>query len=73
MNQDSLATALNDSDSEARLAAIGEVTEHSHDALSEPALDALTGCLGANRKIIQRRAAGPAFKSLRQRIHRVKA
>jgi HEAT repeat protein len=57
MNQDSLATALNDSDSVARLAAIGEVAEHSHDTLSEPALDALIRCLGANRKIIQRRAA----------------
>ncbi len=57
MNQDSLATALNDSDSEARLAAIGEVAEHSHDALREPTLEALIRCLGASRKIIQRRAA----------------
>src|SRR3984885_4535333 len=56
MNPDSIAVALNDADDEARLAAIGEVAAN-HAAMSDASLDALVRCLGANRKIIQRRAA----------------
>lgn len=56
MNPDSIAIALNDTDDEARLAAIAEIAENTA-ALSDDSLDALLRCLGANRKIIQRRAA----------------
>jgi HEAT repeat protein len=57
MNDDALATNLNDVDAETRLAAIHEVSENPQITLAEPALDALTQCLGAGRKVIQRRAA----------------
>jgi HEAT repeat protein len=57
MTQDALALALNDADPEVRLEAIREVAENAELALSEPALDALVACVGANRKAIQRRAA----------------
>jgi HEAT repeat protein len=57
MNHDALAIALNDAVPDVRLAAIGEVAENPETTLAEPALDALVQCLGANRKIIQRRAA----------------
>jgi HEAT repeat protein len=48
---------LNGEDVEARLAAIHEVAENPQIAQPEPVLDALIGCVGANRKVIQRRAA----------------
>jgi HEAT repeat protein len=57
MNQDALAIALNDADPEVRFAAIREVADNPQITLAEPALDALIQCLGANRKVIQRRAA----------------
>ena len=57
MNHDALAIALNDADTEVRFAAIREVTENPHIALADAALDALLQCLGATRKVIQRRAA----------------
>jgi HEAT repeat protein len=57
MNHDVLATSLNDVDAETRLAAIHEVSENPQLTLAEPALDALIQCLGAGRKVIQRRAA----------------
>ena len=57
MNHDALGTALNDADPEVRLAAIGVIAESPHATLTEPSLDALIQCVGANRKIIQRRAA----------------
>jgi len=56
MNPDSIAIALNDADDEPRLAAIARVAENPA-GLSDASLDALLRCLGANRKIIQRRAA----------------
>jgi HEAT repeat protein len=57
MNHDALAIALNDAAPEVRLAAIREVAENPHLTLAEAALDVLIQCLGANRKVIQRRAA----------------
>lgn len=57
MNHEALAIALNDTDPEVLVAAIREVAESPHLTLAEPALDALIQCLGANRKVIQRRAA----------------
>jgi HEAT repeat protein len=57
MNDDVLATALNNADPEARLIAIHQVAENPDAALPEPILDALTECLGATRKVIQRRSA----------------
>jgi HEAT repeat protein len=57
MNQDAVVIALNDADLDLRLAAIREVAENPQIALTEAALDALSQCLGANRKVIQRRAA----------------
>jgi len=56
MNQEAVAIALNDADPEIRLGAIAEVAANSH-ALNDGALDALIACLGANRKIVQRRAS----------------
>jgi len=57
MNQDALAIALNDADPEVRLAAIDQVAENPQVTPAEPALNALMQCLGANRKVLQRRAA----------------
>lgn len=57
MTKDAITLALNDAAPEARLEAISEVAEDPTIALSEPALDALVACVGANRKVIQRRAA----------------
>jgi HEAT repeat protein len=61
MNQDDfairLANALNDTDPEVRLAAIATVMENQNITLNDAALDALMQCLGASRKIFQRRAA----------------
>ncbi len=57
MNHDALAIALNDADPEVRLGAIRDVAENPQITLDEPALEALRGCLGASRKVIQRRAA----------------
>ena len=57
MTQEALILALKDTGPEARLEAIREVAENPAFALSEPALDALVECVGANRKAIQRRAA----------------
>jgi HEAT repeat protein len=57
MNDDAIAIVLDDADPEARLAAIREVADHPQATLTEPALDALVRSLGANRKILQRRAA----------------
>jgi HEAT repeat protein len=57
MTQDAIALALSDAGPEVRLEAIREVAEDPTIALSEPALDALVASVGANRKVIQRRAA----------------
>ena len=57
MNHETLAIALNDADPEVRQSAILEVAENPQITLPEPSLDALISCLGANRKVIQRRAA----------------
>jgi len=57
MNHDAVAIALNDADPEVRLAAIREVADNPQMTLGEPALEAVLQCLGANRKVIQRRAA----------------
>ncbi len=57
MNHDTLAIALNDTDPEVRQAAILEVAENPQITLPEASLDALISCLGASRKVIQRRAA----------------
>jgi HEAT repeat protein len=57
MNHDALASALNDADPEVRLGAIHELAEHPQITLAEATLDALIQCLGADRKVIQRRGA----------------
>ena len=57
MTLETLATALSDNDPELRLDAIQEIAANAQLALPEAVLDALTACLGANRKVIQRRAA----------------
>jgi HEAT repeat protein len=57
MNHDALIIALVDADPEARLAAIAEVAGSPTLRLAEPVLDALIQCLGASRKVIQRRGA----------------
>jgi HEAT repeat protein len=57
MTHEALTLALNDAGSEVRLEAIREVAEDPTIALSEATLDALVACIGANRKVIQRRAA----------------
>jgi HEAT repeat protein len=57
MSPDTLAAELNDPDTEVRLAAIRRVSEPREGILDDAALDALVHCLGAPRKIIQRRAA----------------
>jgi HEAT repeat protein len=57
MNPDHIAVALSDNDADARLAAIAEVAENPQVPLPDAALDALIECLGANRKVIQRRGA----------------
>jgi HEAT repeat protein len=57
MSVQDIAIVLNDDDVEARLAAIREVVENPQSALPEHVLDALIRCVGANRKVIQRRAA----------------
>ncbi len=57
MNHETLAIALNDADPQVRQAAILEVAENPQIMLPEPSLDALISCLGASRKVIQRRAA----------------
>ena len=57
MNSETLVSALNDSDPDLRLDAIHHAAKNPELALPEPVLDALTLCLGASRKVIQRRAA----------------
>ena len=57
MTQDAIALALSDAGPEVLLEAIREVAEDPTIALSEPALNALVASVGANRKVIQRRAA----------------
>jgi HEAT repeat protein len=57
MTLENIATVLNEEDVEARLAAIREVAENPQIVLPEDVLDALIRCVGANRKVIQRRAA----------------
>ena len=57
MNPDALAIALNDADPEVRLSAIQHLNANPDLPITEATLDALLDCLGANRKIIQRRAA----------------
>lgn len=57
MNHETLAIALNDADPEVRQSAILKVAENPQITLPEPSLDALISCLGASRKVIQRRAA----------------
>ncbi len=70
MNQDALAIALEDADPEVRLAAIAEVADNPQATLADAALDALIRCLGANRKVIQRRAA-EALAALSQYDERI--
>ena len=57
MTPEDIAAALDDDAAEARLAAIREIAENPQLALPERVLDALIRCVGANRKVIQRRAA----------------
>jgi HEAT repeat protein len=57
MNQDALAIALEDADPQVRLTAISKVADNPQATLTNAALDTLLRCLGANRKVIQRRAA----------------
>jgi HEAT repeat protein len=56
MNHDALEIALDDNDEQTRLAAIAQASENPAE-LNATALEALIRCLGASRKIIQRRAA----------------
>jgi len=56
MNPNSLELALNNADDQARLDAIAQAAQTAA-PLNEASLDSLIRCLGANRKIIQRRSA----------------
>jgi HEAT repeat protein len=57
MNPDALAIELNDADLEVRLSAIQRLSANPDLPIPDATLDALLDCLGANRKIVQRRAA----------------
>jgi HEAT repeat protein len=57
MNPDVLAIELNDADPEVRLSAIRHLSANPDLPIPEATLHALLDCLGANRKLIQRRAA----------------
>ena len=57
MNPDTLATELNDADPEVRLSAIQHLGANPDLPIPIATLEALLGCLGANRKVVQRRAA----------------
>ncbi len=70
MSPDTLAAELNDPNPDVRLAAIRRVSEPRDGHLDDAALDALLQCLGAQRKIIQRRAA-EALAGLAQHDSRI--
>jgi HEAT repeat protein len=57
MNPDILAIELTDTDPEVRLSAIQHLSANPDLQISEATLNALLDCLGANRKVVQRRAA----------------
>jgi HEAT repeat protein len=57
MNHDAITAELKNPDLEVRLSAIRSVADHPDRSLPDEVLDALMQCLGADRKVIQRRGA----------------
>jgi HEAT repeat protein len=57
MSDEANPIVLDDAEAQVRLAAMREVVEHPQVTLTEGALEALARTLGANRKVLQRRAA----------------